>query len=178
MTRSNSLTRTSSPSSTSTPATQTASPSETASASPQPVLLEELWGVIDKSQWGDGVTVAPQILLRDQSNNELYLQLPLFADCSGGCPVTTAIDLFNAWYTGSAYYPNVVTQGSQDPTYVTVQPNKDFISYWTHVHLALSSPVMATFGGQTLSAYNVTIDLFDHFGSTDLVTDPQANNDR
>ena len=170
--------RTPTSSQTGSPATQTSSPSETASATPYPVLSTELWGVVDFSEYGDSVTIIPQTLLRDLTNGELYLNLLESVSCDGGCPVTSSADLWHAWYDGSTYYPNVVSQGSQDPFATVSKPAKDFISYWRFARLALRPLGNATFGSDVVDAFNVSIDLFDSFGSVSIVTDEQANNDR
>ena len=142
-------------------------------------MVPELWGVIDTSEFGDGVTILPQFLLRDLTNGELYLELPQYVSCVDGPPLTDTWSIWNAWYDGTAYYPNVATQGSLNPRLpFTTVGVKDFITYWVYTRLTLTPIGNATYDSVTVTQYNISMNLFDPYGATSVVSDSTANNDR
>ena len=160
---------------TKSPMTMSSSPSNTPSPSSMPVLSSEEWGVIDTSDFGDGVTVIPQTLLRDLTTGGLYLQLVETVSCLGGSCPTDVVTLWNAWFSGTGgYYPNTATQGSQNPTSTWKTAQKDYISYWWLVRLATQVAGYRDIDGVSLSAYNVSVDLFDATGTINYVTDAHS----
>lgn len=127
--------RTSSATASATPSqhtpTTTPSPSPTASAFPV-LVAENTWAVIDTSATsttGSALIPTTDLLYRDQTSGDLYLQLQSITPCNatanpafGGCPFGAVADLYAAWYSEGAqdssfgYYPNVASEGTQHPS--------------------------------------------------------------
>lgn len=99
-------------SSTKTGTPSVSSPTQTPSTSPVPSLSPELWGLYDTSV--PSPTLQPITLYRSSIDQRLYAQLNKTAP--PGAPMD-AVVVWDAWQNGSPY-PNVATQGTNDPTVV------------------------------------------------------------